>query len=87
MRNAMRPYVICHTMTSIDGKIDGAISAVAAKGEYEKTGIEGSHEIAALFDGIGSKGHRIAPLELKSVEQRDGGTLWIPYAVVQSEPE
>ena len=35
----MRPYVICHMLASVDGKIDGAVlRAVTASGEYEVTG-------------------------------------------------
>ena len=35
----MRPYIICHMLSSVDGKIDGAsLSAVVPEGEYEKTG-------------------------------------------------
>src|SRR4051812_33247996 len=35
----MKPHVICHMLSSIDGKIDGgALSAVTAKGLYEETG-------------------------------------------------
>ncbi len=35
----MRPYIICHMLSSIDGKIDGgALDAVIADGEYEATG-------------------------------------------------
>jgi len=37
-----RPCIICHMMTSIDGKIDGSISP----------GFDGRNEIAALFGGI-----------------------------------
>src|SRR5438309_2320990 len=35
----MRPYVICHMLSSVDGRIDGAsLRAVMPDGEYEKTG-------------------------------------------------
>src|SRR5206468_2596393 len=35
----MKPYVICHMLSSVDGKIDGAaLGAVTAKGLYETTG-------------------------------------------------
>ena len=35
----MRPYVICHMLSSVDGKIDGdALRAVTGSGEYEATG-------------------------------------------------
>ena len=37
----MRPYVICHMLSSIDGKIDGSVlEAVTSEGEYESTGAE-----------------------------------------------
>jgi 2,5-diamino-6-(ribosylamino)-4(3H)-pyrimidinone 5'-phosphate reductase len=36
---AMRPYIICHMVSSVDGKIDGvALSSVMAEGDYEATG-------------------------------------------------
>jgi hypothetical protein len=35
----MKPYIICHMLSSVDGKIDGnALDAVIAEGEYEATG-------------------------------------------------
>jgi hypothetical protein len=35
----MRPTIICHMLSSVDGKIDGAaLDAVTGKGEYEATG-------------------------------------------------
>ena len=35
----MRPRVICHMLSSVDGKIDGAsLRAVTGEGEYEATG-------------------------------------------------
>jgi len=34
----MRPYIICHMVLSVDGKIDGAaLGAVTSEGEYEAT--------------------------------------------------
>ena len=34
----MRPYIICHMLSSLDGKIDGAsLREVMPDGEYEKT--------------------------------------------------
>ena len=37
----MRPYIICHMLSSVDGKIDGAaLSAVTGEGEYETTGAQ-----------------------------------------------
>ena len=35
----MRPYIICHMLSSVDGKIDGAaLDGVTGDGEYEATG-------------------------------------------------
>ncbi len=35
----MRPYIICHMLASVDGRIDGAaLEGVAGAGEYEATG-------------------------------------------------
>ena len=35
----MRPHVICHMLSSVDGRIDGAaLDAVISEGEYEATG-------------------------------------------------
>jgi riboflavin biosynthesis pyrimidine reductase len=37
----MKPYIICHMLSSVDGKIDGnALDAVSGDGEYEATGAE-----------------------------------------------
>jgi len=37
----MRPYIICHMLSSVDGKIDGAsLQAVMPDGEYEETGVK-----------------------------------------------
>ena len=42
--SAMRPYVICHTVSSVDGKSDGkALRQMMLKGEYEA--------VAAKLDG------------------------------------
>jgi hypothetical protein len=35
----MKPYIICHMLSSVDGRIDGnTLDAVIAEGEYEATG-------------------------------------------------
>jgi riboflavin biosynthesis pyrimidine reductase len=37
----MRPYIICHMLSSVDGRIDGAsLKGLTAAGEYEVTGAE-----------------------------------------------
>jgi hypothetical protein len=64
----MRPYIICHMLSSVDGKIDGAaLSGVMPKGEYEATGakLKGDawicgrttgHALASLRSGSGQDG-------------------------------
>ena len=37
----MRPYIICHMLSSIDGKIDSeSLKGLSAAGEYEATGAQ-----------------------------------------------
>lgn len=46
-------------------------------------GIDGRHEIPAVFDGLGLAKSTAVPLKLKSVERRENDTLWLRYAVVR----
>lgn len=46
-------------------------------------GVDGRHDIAAVFDGVVASDHTAVPLKLKSVEQRKGDALWIRYEVVR----
>ena len=48
-------------------------------------GIDGRHDIPAVFDGISSSREKAVPLRLKSVEQRGRDALWIRYKVVRSK--
>jgi len=47
-------------------------------------GIDGRHDIAAVFDGIAHSKHAAVPLKLKSVEQRESDALWIRYEVLHA---
>ncbi len=47
-------------------------------------GIDGCHDIPAVFDGVSSSRKKAVPLKLKSIEKRKRGTLWIRYEVVRS---
>jgi len=47
-------------------------------------GIDGRHDIPAVFDGVSPAKNAAVPLKLKSVEQRESDTLWIRYEVVRS---
>ncbi len=42
-------------------------------------GIDGRHEIGAVFDGVSSRVGKAVPLKLKSVEIRESDTLWVRY--------
>jgi 2,5-diamino-6-(ribosylamino)-4(3H)-pyrimidinone 5'-phosphate reductase len=46
-------------------------------------GIDGRHDIPAVFDGIDGSQRAAVPLKLKSVEQREGDALWVRYEVVR----
>jgi len=48
-------------------------------------GIDGRHEIAAVFDGMNAARKAAVPLKLKSIERREKDTLWLRYEVVRSE--
>jgi 2,5-diamino-6-(ribosylamino)-4(3H)-pyrimidinone 5'-phosphate reductase len=48
-------------------------------------GIDGRHEIPAVFDGVSPEKHQAVPLRIKSIEQRENDALWIRYEVVRSK--
>jgi len=48
-------------------------------------GIDGRHDIAAVFDGLSQAKKKAVPLRLKSLERRRGDTLWLRYEVVRSK--
>src|SRR4029077_2278576 len=48
-------------------------------------GIDGRHDIPAVFDGVSPSRNTAVPLRLKSVEQRGRDALWIRYEVVRPE--
>ena len=48
-------------------------------------GIDGRHNIPAVFDGLSPSRNKAVPLRLKSVEQRGRDALWIRYKVVRSK--
>jgi 2,5-diamino-6-(ribosylamino)-4(3H)-pyrimidinone 5'-phosphate reductase len=47
-------------------------------------GIDGRHDIPAVFDGATDSKHIAVALKLKSVEQRDRDALWIRYQVLRA---
>jgi riboflavin biosynthesis pyrimidine reductase len=46
-------------------------------------GVDGRHDIPAVFDGVNPKRNAAVPLTLKSIEQRQNDALWIRYEVVR----
>jgi 2,5-diamino-6-(ribosylamino)-4(3H)-pyrimidinone 5'-phosphate reductase len=46
-------------------------------------GIDGRHEIPAVFDGVDTERKTAVPLKLKSVDRRERDTLWLRYEVVR----
>lgn len=50
-------------------------------------GIDGRHDIPAVFDGLSLSRRAAVPLKLISVERREMDTLWLRYDVVRSERE
>jgi riboflavin biosynthesis pyrimidine reductase len=47
-------------------------------------GIDGRHEIPAVFDGVSPSRKTAVPLTLKSVERREKDALWIRYDIVRA---
>lgn len=48
-------------------------------------GIDGRHDIPAVFDGVNPSRRAAVPLKLKSVERRKADTLWLRYEVVRGD--
>lgn len=46
-------------------------------------GIDGRHQVPAVFDGVADTQHIAVPLKLKSIQQREGDGLWIRYDVIK----
>ncbi len=46
-------------------------------------GVDGRHDIPAIFDGVSPNKNTAVPLKLKSVERRANDTLWIRYEVAR----
>ena len=47
-------------------------------------GIDGRPSVASVFDGVDAAESSAVALKLRSVEQRDGGMLWLRYEVPRS---
>jgi riboflavin biosynthesis pyrimidine reductase len=64
------------------GHINGAFLEAGLVDEVSllvASGIDGRHEIAAVFDCVKPGPRKAVPLRLKSVERRENDTLWIRY--------
>jgi riboflavin biosynthesis pyrimidine reductase len=70
------------------GNINGAFLEAGLVDEVSLLlvpGIDGRHEIPAVFDGVDPARRTAVPLRLRSVERREKDTLWIRYDVVRGE--
>jgi 2,5-diamino-6-(ribosylamino)-4(3H)-pyrimidinone 5'-phosphate reductase len=47
-------------------------------------GIDGRHDIPAVFDGVNLANGAVVPLKVNSAERRDHDALWIRYEVVRN---
>src|SRR6202012_5501631 len=66
------------------GHINGAFLEAGLVDEVSlliAPGIDGRHNVAAVFDGVSPSRTKAVPLKLKSVEQRPNGTLWARYEI------
>ena len=84
-----KPYIICHMMISIDGRIDCAMtSKLRGVNDYYPTldeislligsGIDGRDGMPAVFDGPEMQ-HDVTPLKLIDVKKFDSDAVWIRY--------
>jgi riboflavin biosynthesis pyrimidine reductase len=68
------------------GHINGAFLAAGLIDELSvliAPGVDGRHDIPAVFDGISAASGRAVPLRLKSVERLECDTLWLRYERAQ----
>ena len=90
----MRPYIICHMLSSVDGKIDGdhLICAVSERAPEDYLSMLQKKGISYIVTGATSVdmvqavsllsehfGIKTLLLKLKSVELRKNDTLWIHF--------
>jgi riboflavin biosynthesis pyrimidine reductase len=69
------------------GRINGAFLEAGLVDELSLLlvpGIDGRREVPAVFDGVNPSRTLAVALELKSVERRPKGALWLRYEVVRS---
>ncbi len=70
------------------GHINGAFLQAGLVDELSllvAPGIDGRHEIPAVFDGLSQSKNKAVALRLKSLERRKRDTLWLRYRVVRSK--
>jgi riboflavin biosynthesis pyrimidine reductase len=69
------------------GRINGAFLQAGLVDEVSLLlvpGVDGRHEIPAVFDGVNPSKKKAVPLKLKSIERRKRDGLWLRYEVVRS---
>jgi 2,5-diamino-6-(ribosylamino)-4(3H)-pyrimidinone 5'-phosphate reductase len=69
----MKPHIICHMLSSVDGRIDGGVlQSVIGKGEYEETGAELKGD-AWICGRVTMQQHFAEPEPFTSVSNRPAG--------------
>lgn len=83
-----KPYIICHMMTSVDGRIDCAMTEhLPGVQEYYETldelnapsRVSGRVRMSAVFDGLGMD-RPVTPLTLTDVRKFSSGAVWLRYS-------
>ncbi len=68
------------------GHINGAFLAAGLVDEISLLlvpGVDGRHNVSAVFDGLGPERDTAVPFKLKSVDRRANDALWIRYEAVR----
>ena len=81
-------FAICTLLLEGGGHINGAFLEAGLVDELSLLvvpGVDGRHEIPAVFDGVSPSKKKAVRLRLKSVERRKRDALWLRYEVVRSK--
>ena len=87
--NQLRKHFVIRTLLlEGGGHINGAFLQAGLVDELSLLvvpGIDGRHDIPAVFDGVTSSKKQAVPLRIKSIERRRRDALWLRYEVVRSK--
>lgn len=74
----MKPYVVCHMVASIDGRLIDEISLAICPA------VDGAKGAPSVFDSADKDSELRAPvaqISLESCEALEGGAVWLRYRV------